>query len=115
MQTNKSTTYIFVGQDNIKVNTMHGTYIKIIDSQQVIMYNIYKNTKLKLLKNNAAVRYNTICKAKQLTAKYIQIEVNGNNIQSKKTKTAATKYRLTEEIKFLYCEKQKQTNYIESI
>jgi hypothetical protein len=50
IQTNKRTTYIFVSQDNIKVNTMHGTYIKLIEAQQAIMYNIYKNTKLKLLK-----------------------------------------------------------------
>jgi len=47
------------------------------------MYNIYKNTKLQLLKEKR---------------RYIEIKVNGNNIQSKKKKTAANKHRLTQEI-----------------
>jgi hypothetical protein len=35
---------------------MHGgTTIKIIDAQQAILPNKYKNTKLKLLKTNAAI------------------------------------------------------------
>jgi len=32
------------------MNTIHSTYIKVTDTQQAIMYNIYENTKLKLLK-----------------------------------------------------------------
>jgi hypothetical protein len=34
---------------------MHGTTIKIIDAQQAKLRNNYKNTKLKLLKTNAAI------------------------------------------------------------
>jgi hypothetical protein len=56
---------------------------------------------------NTAIWYNKPCKAKQLMPIYIQIKVNGNNIQSKKAKIAATKYRLSLEIKYLYCQKQK--------
>jgi hypothetical protein len=36
-----------------------------------------------------------------------QYSHNRNNIQNKKTKIAATKYRLYQEIKCLYCRKQK--------
>jgi hypothetical protein len=46
---------------------MHGkTTIKIIDAQQAKLQNIYKNTKLKLLKTNAAVWFNKMCRIKQL-------------------------------------------------
>jgi hypothetical protein len=61
--------------------------------------------KLKLLKTNAAMWHNKICKAKQLIPKYIHFKINGNNTQSKKTTIAATKYRFNQEIKFLYCNK----------
>ena len=70
---------------------MHNTYIKVTDAQQAIMYNIYKETKLKLQKKNVAIWFNTICKAKQLAPKYIHIKVKGKNIQRKKAKTAANK------------------------
>ena len=33
---------------------MHGATIKVIDAQQAKLTNIYKNTKFKLLKTNAA-------------------------------------------------------------
>jgi hypothetical protein len=38
---------------------MHGATIKIINAQQARLNNIYKNTKLKLLKTNAAIWFNT--------------------------------------------------------
>jgi len=34
---------------------MHGETMKFVSSQQAKPYNIYKNTKLKLLKTNAAI------------------------------------------------------------
>jgi len=37
---------------------MHGETIKLVDAQQEKYYNIYKNTKLKLLKTNAAIWFN---------------------------------------------------------
>jgi len=40
---------------------MHGTTIKTVNEQQVKLNN-YKNTKLKLLKTNAAIWFNKICK-----------------------------------------------------
>ena len=42
---------------------MHGTYIKTAETQQAKLHNVYKNTKLKLLKTNAAMWYNKICRA----------------------------------------------------
>jgi hypothetical protein len=43
---------------------IHGTYIKIAETQQAKLRKIYKNTKLKLLKTNVAILYNKICRAK---------------------------------------------------
>jgi len=43
---------------------MHGANIKIISAQQARICNIYKNTKLKLLKTNAAIWFNKMCKIK---------------------------------------------------
>ena len=80
---------------------LQGTRIKIAETQQAS----YKNTKPKLLKTNAAIWYNKICKTKELMPKYIHIKLNRNNKHSKNTKIAATKYRLNLEIKFLYCKK----------
>ena len=36
---------------------MHGETIKFVSAQQAKLYNTYKNTKLKLLKTNAAITY----------------------------------------------------------
>jgi len=40
---------------------MHGVTIKIVNAQQAKLNN-YKNTKLKLLKTNAAICFNKMCK-----------------------------------------------------
>ena len=37
---------------------MHGATIKIVNAQQAVLIGNYKNTKLKLLKTNAAVWFN---------------------------------------------------------
>jgi hypothetical protein len=55
----------------------------------------------------AAIWFNKIYKTKQLTAKYFSIKINGNNRQSRNTRIAPTRYRINQEIKFLYCKKQK--------
>ena len=49
---------------------MHGATIKVVNAQQAKLQNIFKNTKLKLLKTNAAIWFNKMCKTKQLTPKY---------------------------------------------
>ena len=80
---------------------MHGTAIKVINAQQAKLHNTFKNTKLKLLKTNAAIWFNKMCKAKQLTPKYFDIKINGNSIQARNTRLAATSYRINQELKFL--------------
>ena len=58
---------------------MHGATIKIVNALQAKLNNNYKNTKLKLLKTNAAVWFNKMCKIKQLKPNYINIKINGQN------------------------------------
>ena len=46
-----------------------------------------------------------------MTPKYFSININGNNNQTKNTRLAATKYRINQEIKFLYCKKINERLY----
>jgi hypothetical protein len=66
---------------------MHGATIKIINAQQARLNNIYKNTKLKLLKTNAAIWFNKIYRDRQLKLKYISLKIKGQKQQDKRTKT----------------------------
>jgi hypothetical protein len=70
-------TNAFVGQKNFDIIEIHGATTKIIDAQQAKLHNIFKNTKLKLLKTNAAIWFNKICIIKQLKPNYINIKNNG--------------------------------------
>jgi len=80
--------------------------MKFIKAQQAKAYNIYKNTKLKLLKTNAAIWYNKVCRTMGLQPNYIPIRINGQTPRDKKTKQKALIYRLNQEIKYLYQKKQ---------
>ena len=73
---------------------------------QAKLSTINKNTKLRLLKTNTTVWFNKICRIKHLKPKYINIKINGRKPQDKRTTTNAIRYRLNQEIKFLYCKKQ---------
>jgi hypothetical protein len=86
---------------------MHGERVKIINARQAKVCNSYKNTKLKLLKTNAALWFNKMCKIKQLKPNYIHIKINNSRLQDKKTRAFAIRYRINQEIKFLYCKKPK--------
>jgi hypothetical protein len=86
---------------------MHGTTnIKFMDAKQASDTYKYKNTKRKLYRTNAAIWYNKVCRQKQLIPTYINISINGTNKQCQRTHKAATKYRINQEIKFLYIKKQ---------
>jgi hypothetical protein len=62
---------------------MHGQQnIKFCIAKQAKQTYKYKNIKIKLYKNNAAIWYNKICRMKQITPGYISIKVNGNNPQT---------------------------------
>jgi hypothetical protein len=60
--------------------------IKYINAHQAETIH-FMDTKKKLLKKNAALWFNKICRTHQLMPKYINIKVNGNNKQSKIQKT----------------------------
>jgi hypothetical protein len=47
-----------------------------------------------------------MCKVKQLKPNYINIKINGQKPQDKKNKTYAIRFRINQEIKFLYRKKQ---------
>jgi hypothetical protein len=53
-------------------------------------------------RTNAAIWYNNSCRQLQLTPQYIAIKVNGHNRQSQNTLKAAIKYRINQELKYLY-------------
>jgi hypothetical protein len=87
---------------------MHGSMdVKFIDAKQAKELHQFKNIKRKLYRTNAAIWYNKTCRDKQLTPKYISIWVNGKNKQSQKTLQNAIRYRINQEIKFLYIKKEK--------
>jgi len=85
---------------------MHATNIKIIGAQHAKICNIYKNTRLKLLKTNTAIWFKKMCKIKHQKPNYIQFRTRGKKPQDKKTTSNMIKFRINQEIKFLYCKKQ---------
>jgi hypothetical protein len=59
---------------------MHGQHsVKFINAQQAKSVYHYRNIKEKLLKTNASISFNKICKTEKLSPKYMHITVNGNN------------------------------------
>jgi len=85
---------------------MHGATMKIVSAQQAKLNSNYKNTELKLLKTNAAIWFNKLCKIKQLKPNYINIKINAQKPQDKRTTINAVAFRINQEIKFLYRKKQ---------
>jgi len=81
---------------------MHGVTMKIGNAQQARINNNYKNTKLKLLKKSASIWFNRMCRAKQLKPNYIKFRINRKTPQDKKTTANAIRFRINQEIKFLY-------------
>jgi DNA segregation ATPase FtsK/SpoIIIE-like protein len=74
-------------------------------AQQTNLSNNCKNTKLKLLKTNATIWFNKIYEVKQLKPNYINVKINGQRPQDKRTTINAIRFRINQEIKFLYCKK----------
>ena len=77
---------------------MHGEKMKFVNAQQAKPYNIYKNTKLKLLKSNAAILFNKICRDRQLQPRYINIKIKGGKQQDTKTAANAIRFHINQEI-----------------
>ena len=51
--------------------------MKIISAQQAKVYNNFKNTKMKLLKTNAIIWYNSTCKTGRLKPNKFNLQTNG--------------------------------------
>jgi hypothetical protein len=85
---------------------MHGETIKFVNAQPAKLYNIYKNTKLKLLKTNVAIWFNKICLDTPLRPNYIGFKIDGHKQQDKKTAANAIRFHINQEIKFQYKRKQ---------
>ena len=80
--------------------------MKIIDTQQAELCNIYKNTRLKLLETNTALWFNKMCRIKQLKPNFIHFKSMGKTSHDRKTMSNAVRYRINQEIKFLCCNRQ---------
>jgi hypothetical protein len=65
-----------------------------------------KTPSLKLLKTNAAIWFNKICRDRQLQPRYMNIKIKGRKQQDMKTATSAIRFRINQEIKFHYKRKQ---------
>jgi hypothetical protein len=83
----------------------------------IVVYNYsgdiyaYKNIKQKLHKSIAAIWFNKTCRGKDLKPNYINIRINGNNRQWNNTMKAAIRFRINQEIKFLYIKKLNEQLY----
>ena len=80
--------------------------MKLAIAQQAKPFNIYKNTRMKLLKANSAIWFNKICKKKGLQPNYISFHTNNRNARDRRTTQQAVKYRINQELKYLYKKKQ---------
>jgi hypothetical protein len=104
-QIKKECIKLVITQNRIKVHGQQNLQF-CIATQAKQTYK-YKNIKIELYKNNAAIWFNKTCRMKQITPGYISIKINGNNPQSQKTKNIAIRYRINQELKFLYAKKQR--------
>jgi len=71
---------------------MHGATIDSV--QQAELSNNYKNTRLKLLKTNAAIWFNKMYEVKKLKANYTNVKINGQRPQDKRTTINAIRFRI---------------------
>jgi hypothetical protein len=55
---------------------MHGAKVKFVNAEQARLHNNFRNTKCKLLRTNAAIRFNKMFKIKQVNPKYVNVTNN---------------------------------------
>jgi len=95
---------------------MHGQQnVKICDAKQAKQVHQYTNTKIKLYKSNASIRYNKTFRIKQPISTYVNIRVNGNNPRCQITKNTAIRYRINQELKFQCAKKQQLSEQLYKI
>ena len=98
---------IFVGIRLYTIRIYRENNLKFVVARQAKDVCQYKSIKEKLHRTNAAIWHNKLCRQLQLTPNYIAIKVNGHNRQSRNTLKTAIKYRINQELKYLYIKKQK--------
>jgi len=64
------------------------------------MYNIYRNTKQKLLKVNATIWFNKMCKIKELKPNYIHFNTRGKTPQDRRTTTTPSDIESIKKLNF---------------
>jgi hypothetical protein len=76
---------------------MHGQEnIKLCIAEQAKRVYQYKNTKIKLYKNNAAIWYNKTCRARQITPAYANVKIKGTNSKCESALNRCAVWSLTE-------------------
>jgi hypothetical protein len=88
--------------DRYRSNNNRLSFKVTCGAQQAKLHNIYKNTKLKLLKTNAGIWFNKMCRDRQLKPNYINITINGHKQKDKRTMINAVKFRINQELTFVY-------------
>ena len=68
--------------------------VKLHNEEQAEPIYQYKDTKIKLYKNNAAIWYNKTCRARQITPTYVNIQMKGTNSRCQRTKDASIRFRI---------------------
>ena len=88
---------------------------KIIDASQARLVYQYINIKRKLLRTNAHIWFNRMCKSKNITPNYARQKIKGSTYAAKLTQKQLTKLRINNELKFLYIKKQQINNKLYEI
>jgi ribosomal protein L37AE/L43A len=91
---------------------MHGENMDKLNARQVKACNIFKKSRLKLLKTKAAIWFNKKCRARHVKPKYMHINTNNKASTDNRTINSAIPYRINQDIKFLYCKKQNLNNQL---
>ena len=77
--------------------TLHRLRADSINAEQAKPVHQYKDTKIKLYKNNAAIWYNKTCRTRQITPTYANIKMKGANSRCQRTKDAAIRFRINQD------------------
>ena len=81
-------------------------HIKVLDASQSLIRQ-FENLKKKLYNCNACIYFNRKCLSKGLTPTYAKIRIPNTSPAHEHTQRKVTTLRIKDEIKFLYCKKQK--------
>ena len=81
-------------------------HIKVLYASQILIRQ-FENLKKKLHNCNACIYFNRKCLSKGLTPSYAKIRIPNTSPAHKHTQRKVSTLRIKDEIKFLYCKKQK--------